>query len=432
MSGEGVREGTGLGPALPFDADDPLLARAAWSRLAEPADEVAGALVAHLGASGALAWLVDAVAHPGRHAGLLGDALATAPEDGLSRERGAAPDGTVPDGAAGPARRASEVLAQRAAGWATRLPTLDPRRELRVLQRAGGALVVPGDPRWPAGLDDLGTRAPFALWVRGDADLAALARRSVALVGARASTSYGEHVTADLATGLVDRGFTVVSGGAYGVDAAAHRGTLLADGSTVAVLAGGVDRLYPQGNHDLLRRVADGGGSVVSEVPPGSAPFRQRFLSRNRLIAGLSAATVVVEAALRSGALSTARHAAALLRPVGAVPGPVTSMASAGCHALLRDGAAVCVTDAAEVAELAGALGDDAAASGVAPPAPTDGLDDVDRLLVDALPVRQAAPLDAVARAAGLPVGATLGGLGRLELRGLAEQVDGRWRRPRR
>jgi DNA processing protein len=395
---------------LGFDAHDPHLARAAWSRLAEPGDEVAGALVAPLGASGALDWLVEA-----------------ATDDGVRDP--AAPAAVTLAVATGRAGAAAGALAAAVGRWAPRLENLDPRRELRVLERTGGTLLVPGDPRWPRALDDLGAAAPFALWIRGEPDLAALCARSVAVVGARASTGYGEHVAAQISGGLADRGFTVVSGGAYGIDAVAHRAALAAGGRTVAVLAGGVDRFYPQGNHDLLRRVADGGGAVVSEVPPGSAPYKQRFLARNRLIAAGTGATVVVEAAWRSGALSTARRAAALLRPVGAVPGPVTSMASGGCHQLLRDQVATCVTDAAEVAELAGALGADAAPERVGAAGETDGLDPAGRAVLDALPVRAPASVASLARAAGLSVPSVLGGLGALELRGLAEPDGGGWRR---
>ncbi len=407
--------GTPARPAvsLAFDADDPVLAAAAWSRLAEPADVVAGALVAHLGAGPALAWLVDAARDPGR--ALQGTVLRV----------------SVPDGAGGATSRrgATERLAAAVARWVPRLENLDPRRELHVLDRHGGVLLTPDDARWPGGLGDLGPAAPFALWVRGRDDLAGMAARSVAVVGARATTSYGEHVAARMASGLVDRGFAVVSGGAYGIDAAAHRGAVAAGGPTVALLAGGVDRFYPQGNHDLLRRVAEDGGAVVSEVPPGSAPFRQRFLARNRLIAAMSRATVVVEAAWRSGALSTARRAAELLRPVGAVPGPVTSMASGGCHLLLRDGLATCVTDAGEVAELAGDLGADAAPEPVSAHRPVDGLDEVGRRLWDALPLRSPASVEAVARTAGLGPREALAGLGGLALEGLAVQRDGGWSR---
>ena len=174
-------------------------------------------------------------------------------------------------------------------------------------------------------------------------------RRAIAIVGSRSSTAYGEHVAATLSAGVADAGWTVVSGGAYGIDARVHRAALAADGATVAVMAGGVDRLYPLGNADLLARVLET-GAIVAEQPPGFPPHRSRFLTRNRIIAA-AAATVVVEAAHRSGALSTAHHAAELGRPVGAVPGPVTSASSAGCHRLIRNGA-VCVTSPDDVLEM--------------------------------------------------------------------------------
>ena len=296
-----------------------------------------------------------------------------------------------------------------------------------MLGRYGGTFLVPDDPRWPAGFTGLGAGAPLALWIRGDPDLTRLGARSVSLVGSRACTDYGVRVTRALACGLADRGFTVVSGGAHGIDAEAHRGALVSGAPTVAFLAGGVDRLYPASNTDLLLRTMEH-GAVVSEVPPGSVPGKQRFLKRNRLIASLTSGTVVVEASVRSGALSTANHAAALLRPLGAVPGPVTSMASAGCHELLRRGAAVCVTDAAEAAELVGDLGE-SAPERRRETRPGDDLDDVGKAVLDALPVRKAAHERSIARTAGHALGDTTGALGLLELMGLAEQKDGGWRR---
>lgn len=391
---------------LRFDPADEVVARAAWSRLAEPGDTVAAVLVGVLGAGEALRW-----AH----------AAADGPE---TAERAAAELLGV-GGFGSDVRRLVGAVGR----WAPRLEGLDPRRELRVLERLGGVLLHPAHPGWPPGLDDLGTAPPPCLWVRGDADLAGLLVRSVALVGARASTAYGDRVAAELGAGVAERSTTVVSGGAYGIDAAAHRGCLSVPGRTVALLAGGVDRPYPAGNAALLDRVRADGGAVVSEVPPGSAPTRSRFLLRNRLIAALSRATVVVEAAHRSGALSTAARAAALLRPVGAVPGPVTSMASAGCHRLLREGAAVCVTDAAEVVELAGTMGADLTPEPEVPTSPGDGLDDVVRRVLESLPVRRGASVDGVARTAGLGTGETRGALGALELEGLAQRVTGGWRR---
>lgn len=405
-------------PRFTFDPEDDRIARAAWSRLAEPADAVAGALVGALGAGPALEWLAQAVGAPGNAARKLARL-----EPGQQVARSLTPDD------AGPASPAS-VLMAGARRWAQRLESLDPISDLETLDRLEGTLLVPGDPHWPTALEDLGPSAPMALWVRGQADMAALTRRSVSLVGSRASTRYGDTVARDLAAGLVDRRFTVVSGGAYGIDAAAHRATLAVSGSTIVLLASGVDRLYPAANRRLMEAALED-GAVVSEVPPGSVPFRQRFLARNRVIAALGRATVVVEAARRSGALSTANHATALARPVGAVPGPVTSMASTGCHDLLRSGAAVCVTDAAEVAELAGDLTTDAVPERVVEAQPEDDVDQVARRVLDALPVRQAAPIESVATVAGLSISEVRAKLGSLLIVGLAEKEAGRWRRTR-
>jgi len=391
---------------LRFDAEDPQLASVAWSRLVEPGDVVAGALVNALGPGEALRWLLE------------------------RGQPGLASHQALP--------LAAKVLARAAAGWETRLGDLDPAQDLRTITRLDGQVVYRADPAWPPALSDLGAAAPFVLWLRGDA--AALRAPSVAVVGSRASTSYGELVASELAAGLVEREFAVVSGGAYGIDAAAHRGALAAatadaGPSTIAVMAGGLDRLYPLGNSALLEAVA-ARGAVFAEVPPGVAPFRQRFLARNRLIAALSRATVVVEAAWRSGALSTANHAAELLRPVGAVPGPVTSMASGGCHQLIRDGLAVCVTDAAEVAELAGSISAMPGANTAADCASTNGdplagLVTAQLAVCDALPKRATATAQSLTSKAGQPLSVVLSALGVLEARGLAAQSEetGKWRR---
>lgn len=219
--------------------------------------------------------------------------------------------------------------------------------DLAVLARLGGRLVTADDEEWPllafAAFRGIGDRRPqghppMALWVVGGAALDEVAYRAAAVVGTRAATAYGEFVAADLVAGLAGRDVAVVSGGAYGIDGAAHRSALAADGLTVAVLAGGIDVPYPAGHTSLLRRVAER-GLVLSEYPPGVRPARHRFLTRNRLVASLAGATVVVEAGARSGAANTAAWARALGRVVCAVPGPVTSSASVGCHALLREGA---------------------------------------------------------------------------------------------
>ena len=229
----------------------------------------------------------------------------------------------------------------------------DPAQDLARLERCGGRLVHPGSPEWPADRLDwpdgvLHDAPPLALCVRGSHSLAEVAARSVAVVGARAATAYGAHVAGELSHALADRGVAVVSGGAYGIDAAAHRGALQAGGApTVAVLACGVDVSYPRGNDRLITEIA-GSGLLVSELPPGSHPTRRRFLVRNRLIGALAQGLVVVEAAARSGAQQAARRANELGRPVMACPGPVTSAMSVGCHLMIRDGATL-VTSADEV-----------------------------------------------------------------------------------
>jgi DNA processing protein len=232
-------------------------------------------------------------------------------------------------------------------------------------------------------------------------------------------------VAADLAAGLAEHDVTVVSGGAYGIDGAAHRAALTCEGITVAVLAGGLDVPYPAGHSALLHRIGQH-GLLFTEYPPGVSPARYRFLTRNRLVAAVAGAAVVVEAGLRSGAANTAAWARALGRVVAAVPGPVTSSASAGCHALLRNGAEL-VTRAEDIVELVGRMGE------LAPEEPRpstlfDGLSDAERLVYEALPGRGAATIDEIAVASGLVPEKVLGPLAMLEVAGLAERQESRWR----
>lgn len=324
----------------------------------------------------------------------------------------------------------SEALALGAAG---RARGYEPARDLDRLHRAGGRLLCPGDPQWPTdrltwSLDDLGTAPPLSLYVRGPAPLADTVERSVALVGARAATPYGVHVASEFGHGLVARGCAVVSGGAYGIDAAAHRGALQGDGAaTVAVLACGIDIAYPRGNDRLLAAIGER-GLVLSELPPGSAPTRVRFLVRNRLIAALSLGTVVVEAAIRSGSLATAGRARDLDRQVMAVPGPVTSAMSAGAHAELRRPGTICVTTAEEVLDAVGRLGVDAATPARAPVSARDGLAGAVRAVLEAVPVRQPAGEASIARTAGVSVQGVQQALPALLVAGLVERADGGWR----
>jgi DNA processing protein len=321
--------------------------------------------------------------------------------------------------------------------------------DLRRAERCGARLVVPEDVEWPAfALHPLSLRAaeepveperrtkrtealipPLGLWVRGAPRLDEFTDRSVALVGSRASTAYGEHVAAELGFSLAERGWTVVSGGAYGIDGAAHRGALAAGGPTLAVLANGVDRPYPAGHDALFARIATT-GLLVSEWPPGTAPHGHRFLVRNRLIAALSRGTVVVEAAARSGALATARRAQKLGRTIMAVPGPVTSAMSVGCHELAREREAgvVLVTGAAHVVEAVGSIGADLAEPALKPVGPRDGLSDLAVRVLDACPVRVGVPPERLAAVAGCDVLEVLRVLPELEIAGLVQWSGSGWR----
>ena len=287
--------------------------------------------------------------------------------------------------------------------------------------RFGARFIIPGDAEWPSQLDDLGDRCPLGLWVAGAANLRAMAAFSAAVVGARAATPYGEAVARELAADLAAAQWAVISGGAFGIDAAAHRGALAADGVTVCVLAGGIDVPYPRAHESLISRVRQQ-GVLVSETPMGGAPMRQRFLTRNRIIAALSRGTVVVEAAVRSGSGTTAREAHALGRVVMAMPGPVTSPESAGCHALIRDGIAELVTGARDVLCHLDP-------SSIAPDDPWVSLGPREARVLDAVPRRRPAPADRIAAVAGTTAADALAALGLLETEGLVTQDSRGWRR---
>lgn len=361
-------------------------ARATWTVIAEPGDGAAGALIAELGPSTALS-LVLGTDHTS-------------------------------------AKPTSSALASGLERWKPRLRSLDVERALQLAARVGARLLAPaetgeGASAWPDGVDDLGVHVPVALWARGDPARLSGRLPGIALVGARAATGYGEHVAGEIAAGLAERGHAIVSGAAYGIDGMAHRAALAADGLTIAFLAGGVDRFYPAGHDELLHRIVER-GIVLSELPCGAAPTKWRFLERNRLIAAASAATVVVEAGARSGSLNTAGHAATLGRPLGAVPGPVTSPTSAGCHRLLREYDAVCVTDAAEVAELI----DGAGASSW----PSRSRDDPDTIRVlDAMTTRSGRTPQEIAAHSGLAIATVLAVLGTLAVADRVREAADGW-----
>lgn len=348
-----------------------------------------------------------------------------------------------------------------------RADSADPAADLAAAERRGIRLVYPEAPDWPhfalACLEQTGLRRlaeyragtatpaehgepipPLALWIRGTADLATLGVRSVGIVGSRAATAYGEQVAADLAYSLAGRGFAVVSGGAFGIDAAAHRGALGIGGQTYLVSAGGLDLPYPPANANLFERCADS-GLLISESPPGAAPQRRRFLTRNRLIAALATGTVVVEASKRSGAVNTAGHCLRLGRPLMAVPGPVTSAMSVGCHDLLRrdEAPARLVTSADDVVEVIGSLSDTlspgapvSAPAGDEPRdqlrASLDALDESARAVFDGFPARGAVGVDDLVASSGLPPVDVIRSLPALEAAGLIEPQDARYRIRRR
>lgn len=319
---------------------------------------------------------------------------------------------------------------------AARLRGLDPEEELSTAAELGIRFVCPGDPEWPDAVTDLDRAealhgrggAPLGLWVKGNVRLDAACRRAVAVVGSRSATTYGAAVAADLAGHLAEHEMTVISGAAFGIDQAAHRGALAVKGLTVAVLACGVDRAYPSAHRNLLDYIADT-GLVVSELPPGCAPTKVRFLSRNRLIAALSQGTVVVEAAARSGALNTANWAGRLHRQVMGVPGPVTSAPSEGVHELIRNRDATLVTRGEHVLELLSPSGRFLSEPARGPVTVEDGLSDRERQVLDAVPVLQPAQVDSMARAAGVAAEAVAAALERLRGLGLVERVPAGWRR---
>ncbi|MFF2051517.1 DNA-processing protein DprA [Leifsonia sp. NPDC058194] len=383
------------GRSAESEALEARFARAVLSTMIEPGDTDAGALMGALGPIEAARCVVDGV-----------DAA-----DLLARV------GADPSSARQRSRLTGALERWRARGSAEA-----GARALEMAAHVHARLLAPEDAGWPQGLPSLGAGEPVALWVRGDPTRLERLDRSVSLVGARAATGYGEHVAMESAAGLGDRGFAVVSGGAYGIDGAAHRAAVASGHVTVAFLAGGVDRLYPAGHSDLLRRVGDT-GLLIGELPCGSTPTRWRFLMRNRLIAAVSGATVVIEAGHRSGSLNTAGHAAEMGRPLGAVPGPVTSPASAGCHRLIREYAATCVTTVDEMAELADPIGagrDAGYPEGADPDSP-------DGVVLSAVRAGRGGDPEDLAHTTGLASRHVVAALGRLELAGAVRLTGRGW-----
>jgi DNA processing protein len=322
-----------------------------------------------------------------------------------------------------------------------RLAGTDPARlaemALTRTERLGARIVVPEDEEWPSQLGDLhrisretgqrvdrDTFPPVCLWVRGAPPLAEALHQSVAVVGARASTSYGNHIATEIAYGMANRDWAVVSGGAYGIDAASHRGALSAGGITVTVLACGVDRIYPAAHASLFERIVEE-GLLISEWPPGAQPHRYRFLVRNRVIAALSRGTVIVEANARSGARQTLGRAALLGRVAMAVPGPVTSAMSVGCNQLIRIGTARLVSSYAEVLEEVGRIGADLAPVPRGPELDRDRLGPELSRVLDVVPYRNPVDAGQIAATAGVALREALRALPLLESAGHIISRDG-------
>ncbi|MGY3516100.1 DNA-processing protein DprA [Micromonospora sp. PTRAS2] len=379
-----------------MNGDDDRLARVALTWLAEPGTRSVHRLVDELGAAGALDLLL----------------------------RGGAPDD-----------RLRAAVAARCRDGDARAVAADA---LARAERLGARLVTPGDGEWPVTVEhlrrlalpgttrrvDVETAPPLCFWVRGGWPLGDALDRAVSVVGARAATPYGVHVATELGYGLADRDWTVVSGGAFGIDAAAHRGALNAGGLTVAVLACGIDRPYPMGNTALFDRIGET-GLLVSEWPPGSEPLRPRFLIRNRVIAAATRGTVLVEASARSGATQTVNRALAAGRRAMVVPGPVTSAMSVGAHELLREHpSARLVTGVAHVLEEVGRIGADLAPPARAPQRPRDLLDDEATQVLESMPRRGAVGVDRLAARAGVDVRTALRKLSLLEELGLVRRRD--------
>ena len=338
------------------------------------------------------------------------------------------------------ARHGAEGAWTRIHGGALGEPTAERAAQLslesveRLAVRAGARFLIPGDDEWPTGLADLAHAGeiqrrggePYGLWVRGPGHLAHLMQHSVAIVGSRAATAYGTGIATDLAVDLVERGVAIVSGGAFGVDAAAHRGALAAGGPTVGVLACGVDVAYPPANASLFDQLARD-HLLVSELAPGVHPTRVRFLARNRLIAAMTQGTVVVEAALRSGARNTAGWALECGRPLMAVPGSVYSRTSTAPHLMIRNGQAVLVTNAAEVMEMISEVGQDTLPLARGPQRATDALSESQLAVFEAVPARRRASVGEIALAAGVSVPVCLSALGALEAADLVEGDERGW-----
>jgi len=364
---------------------------ALWSEITEPGDSIGGMLRRIIGAEQALELIRDGISAR--------DLAYLLPVDNFQ------------------APEFLQALADALECWRRRLATADADKSLDRITKINGQLLTPESEQWPKVIDDLGDHAPAALWLVGKAET--LKQSAISVIGARLASAYGIRLTSDLVRFCVSKDWLIVSGGALGIDAKASASALECGGNTVCVMAGGLDRLYPEANLELFKLVCNS-GALVSEVAPGVSPSRWRFLQRNRLIAALGKATVVVEAGYRSGSINTAGHANELGRPVGAIPGPVDSVRSAGCHRLIREQRAELIATPDQLAELMGLQAQQIAGQQFKT---TEQIRVLDALYGKALSSVQ------VANLAGLTLSETEFTLNQLSKLGLVRQISNGWQK---
>ena len=368
----------------------------AWSVICEPGDSVAGRLVKHYGAAQALQLELERTDSRIYFAKLFH-------ESSTSSEA-----------------KFAKALDEARQRWSSRFSMARVLESCATMAAKSAWFVTNQSLSWPVGLDDLDNHAPRGLWGFGNPNKLANLSKAISFVGSRIASGYGDEVCQELISPLVDRGYSIVSGGAYGIDSMAHRATETFGGLTAALMAGGLDRLYPSGNRDLFKRIEDT-GLILSEMPPGAEPTKWRFLQRNRLIAALGQATIVVEANPRSGAVSTANRAIELDRPLGAVPGPINSSGSDGCHLLIKEGKAELITCAEDILELV-------QPGGIKVPSDIPGLGALETRVLDVIGFGNV-HLEMIRAEAGLTNSEVNLGLAGLSLMGMVEQHSGGWQR---
>lgn len=425
------------------ETDNPeRLAYIIWSTLCEPGDPLAGLLRKNMGALQSLRWVMalkpdllplslftdlnDFDAGDAEVKVSLIDTVQPSQDPAAQINLAHSPGPEIGAKNAGP-----QTWKRRHSLWHERLLEAEVIEDLHRISLLGGRVICPVDRQWPVALSHLGVGEPAALWVLGAEQPLQLYSRSVSIIGARACTAYGKETAANFAYAAAEQKIAVVSGGAYGIDASAHKGALGGKGATLVVLCGGVGRPYPRAHAGLFTQIVQAGGAVISEVPPHWRPARWRFLERNRIIAALSAVTLVVEAGLRSGAIATAHRALELGREVGAVPGPISSPVSAGCNRLILEGAAL-VAHPDHVTELLEETsGFDCALGGfvdsAAPQNEQESKGGGQSELIDLLGRKEAVTLHQLATKSGLSIDQLQTQLGELQLLGKVTRADEGW-----